>query len=134
MIYVVVIAVIGILLVQWTGAIPQGSVGGPLMVALAVLLATLALAIVEAWSRRRGVLGFVVNIVVAFAGMLVVAPLGGAAMAMLLIPFMDGSSSLAGAGGPLFSVALAGQMAITLAGSWAALLLLNRWRDRRGTR
>jgi hypothetical protein len=47
---------------------------------------------------------------------------------MLLSPFMDGSSSLAAAGGPQMSIALAGQMAITLLGSWGALWLVNRWR------
>jgi hypothetical protein len=41
---------------------------------------------------------------------------------------MDGSSTLAAAGGPQMSIALAGQMVITLLGSWGALWLVNRWR------
>ena len=128
MIYIVLIAVIGILLLQGTGAIPLDSVGGALTIAAAVLLGTLAVAIHDAWTRKRGVLGWIVSLVVAFLGALLVAPLGGMAMVMLLAPFMDGSSSLAAAGGPQMSVALAGQMAITLLGAWGALWLVNRWR------
>lgn len=128
MTYIVLIAVIGILLLQWTGAIPLDSVGGALVIAMAVIVGTLAVAIHEAWTRRRGVLGWIVNIAVAFVGVLLVAPFGGMVMVVLLAPFMDGSSSLAAAGGPQMSIALAGQMAITLLGSWGALWLVNRRR------
>lgn len=128
MTYIILIAVVAVLLLQWTGAIPLSSVGGPMVIAAAVLLGTLAVAIYEAWTRKRGVLGWIVNIVVAFAGALLFAPLAGAVMVTLLLPFMDGSSSLAAAGGPQMSIALAGQMAITLLGSWGALWLVNRWR------
>ena len=126
--YIVLIAVAGILLLQGTGAIPLDSVGGAMVIAMAVLVGTLAVAIHEAWTKRRGVLGWIVNIVVSFAGVFLVAPLGGLAMVILLAPFMDGSSSLAKAAGPQLSIALAGQMAITLLGSWGALWLVNRWR------
>ncbi|QRG09309.1 hypothetical protein EZH22_14260 [Xanthobacter dioxanivorans] len=126
--YIVSIAVIGILLLQWTGAIPLDSVGGAMVIAAAVFVGALAVAIHEAWTRKRGVLGWIVNIVVSFVGTFLVAPLGGMVMVMLLLPFMDGSSSLAAAGGPQMSVALAGQMAIALLGSWGALWLVNRWR------
>lgn len=128
MTYIVLIAVIGLLLLQWTGAVPVDSVGGALVIAAAVLVGTLAVAIHEAWTRKRGVLGWIVNIVVSCAAVLLVAPLGGAVMVTLLFPFMDGSSSLAAAGGPMMSVALAGQMAITPLGAWGALWLVNRWR------
>lgn len=128
MTYVVLIAVIGILLLQWTGAIPLDSVGGALVIAAAVLGGTLAVAIREAWIRKRGAVGWIVNIVVALLGAFVVAPLGGMVMVTLLLPFMDGSSSLAAAKGPQMSIALAGQMTITLLGAWAALWLVNRWR------
>jgi hypothetical protein len=126
--YIVLIAVIGIVLLQLTGVIPLDSVGGAMVIALAVFVGTLAVAIHEAWTRKRGVLGWIVNIVVSFVGAFLVAPLGGMVMVMLLLPFMDGSSSLAAAGGPQMSIALAGQMAITLLGAWGALWLVNRWR------
>jgi len=126
--YIMLIAVIGVLLLYWAGAIPLASVGGAMVIAMAVLVGTLAVAIHEAWTKKRGVLGWIVNIVVSFVGALLVAPLGGMVMVMLLFPFMDGSSSLAAAGGPQMSIALAGQMAITLLGSWGSLWLVNRWR------
>ncbi|MCP4616827.1 MAG: hypothetical protein GY844_10340 [Bradyrhizobium sp.] len=128
MAYIVLIAVIGILLLQLTGAIPLDSVGGAMVIAAAVLLGTLAVAIHEAWTKKRGVLGWIVSIVVSFVGAFLVAPLGGMVMVILLAPVMDGSSSLAAAGGPQMSIALAGQMAITLLGSWGALWLVSRWR------
>jgi hypothetical protein len=128
MTYIVLIAVIGVLLLQWTGSIPLDSVGGAMVIAMPVLVGTLAVAIHEAWTKKRGVLGWIVNLVVSFVGALLVAPLGGMVMVMLLFPFMDGSSSLAAAGGPQMSIALAGHMAITLMGSWGALWLVNRWR------
>jgi hypothetical protein len=126
--YIVLIAVVGILLLQAIGAIPLDSVGGAMVIAMAVLVGTLAVAIHEAWTKKRGVLGWIVNIVVSFVGVFLIAPLGGLVMVMLLSPFMGGSSSLAAAGGPQMSIALAGQMAITLLGAWGALSIVNRWR------
>ena len=73
-------------------------------------------------------LGWIVNIVVSFFGVFLAAQLGGLVMVMMLFPFMGGSSSLAAAGDSLMSVALAGQMVITLLGSWGALWVVNRWR------
>ena len=128
MMYIALIAVIGILLLQATGSIPLASVGGSLTIGFAYIAAALAVGIHEAWTKKRGVLGWIVNIIVSFVGAFLVAPLGGMVMVMLLFPFMDGSASLAAAGGPQMSVALAGQMAITLLGSWGALWLVNRWR------
>jgi hypothetical protein len=125
---IVLIAVIGILLLQFTGSIPLDSVGGSIVIALALLVAVLAVGICEAWTKNRGALGWIVNIVVSFVGAFLVAPLGGVVMVMILNPFMDGSGSLAAAGGPLMSVALVGQMVITLLGSWGALWIVNRWR------
>ncbi|MFG1183784.1 hypothetical protein [Xanthobacter aminoxidans] len=128
MTYIVLIAVGGVLLLQWSGAIPMDSVGGALVIAAAVILGSLAVAIHEAWTKRRGLLGWIVNIVISFAGALLIAPLAGGVMVALLLPFMDGASSLAAAGGARMAIALSGQMALTLLGSWGALWLLNRWR------
>ena len=126
--YIVLIAVVCILLLQWSGAIPLSSVGGPMVIALAFFLGALAIAIHEAWTKKRGVLGWIVNIVVAFTGAFLVAPAGGMVVTMLLSPFMGGSTSLAAAGGPVMHVALAGTMIVTLLGSWGALWVVNRWR------
>ena len=125
MFYIALVAVIGILLLQTTGSIPLASVGGSMTIGLTFLAAALAVGIHEAWTRRRGVLGWIVNIVVSFVGAFVTAPIGGMVLGILL---SDGSRSLAAAGGPRFSVALVGGMLITLLGSWGALWIVNRWR------
>ncbi len=126
--YIAPIAVIGILLLQWTGSIPLASVGGSLTIGFAYIVAALAVGIHEAWTKKRGVLGWIVNIVVSFFGVFVAAQLGGIVIVMLLSPFMDGSSSLAKAGGLVMSVALAGGMLVSLLGAWGALWIVNRWR------
>ena len=126
MIYIAVIAAAAILLLQLTDSIPMASVGGSMTIALVYCVAALAVAIHEAWTKRRGALGWVVNIVLSFVGALVAAPLGGGLLAMLL---SDGSRSLAAAGGVRFSIALVGGMLVTLLGAWGALWIVNRWRS-----
>ena len=125
MMYIALIAVIGILLLQWTDSIPLASVGGSMTIGLAFLAAALAVGIHEAWTKKRGMLGWIVNIVASFVGAFVAAPLGGMVLAILL---RDGSRSLAATGGPRFSVALVGGMLVTLLGAWGALWIVNRWR------
>ncbi|KAB2878072.1 MAG: hypothetical protein F9K38_11795 [Pseudorhodoplanes sp.] len=128
MTYIALIAVIGILLLQATGAIPLSSVGGPLTIGLVFIAAALAVGIHEAWTNKRGVLGWVVNIVVSFVGALVGAQAGGFVIVMLLglTGTMDGSIAKTGGFAPSF--ALAGGMLATLAGAWGALWIVNRWR------
>ena len=77
MIYIAVIAAAAILLLQLTDSIPMASVGGSMTIALVYFVAALAVAIHEAWTKRRGALGWVVNIVLSFVGALVAAPVGG---------------------------------------------------------
>ena len=125
MMYIALIAVAGILLLQMTGSIPLASVGRSMTIGLAYLVAALAVGIHEAWTQKRGVLGWIVNIVVSFVGALVAAPIGGMVLALLL---SDGSQSLAASGGARFSIALAGGMLVTLLGAWGALWIVNRWR------
>jgi|UPI000407462E hypothetical protein len=129
--YIVLIAVIGILILQLSGSIPLSSVGGPLVIAFAFFAAALAVAVYDAWTTKRGVLGWLVNILVSFVGVFLSAQLGGLVMVIILSPFMDGTSSLATAGGFVMSVALAGTMVLTLLGSWGALWVVNKWRSRR---
>ena len=123
--YIVLIAVIGILLLQWSIDVPLASVGGSMAIGFAFLAAALLVGIHEAWTMRRVVLGWIVNIVVSFMGAFVIAPLGGAVIAIAL---SDGSQSLAAAGGPRMTIALVGGMLVTLFGAWGALWVVNRWR------
>lgn len=125
MIYIAVIAVAGVLLLQMTDSIPLASVGGSMAIGFAYIAAALAVGIHEAWTKGRGVLGWIVNIVVSFVGVFVVAPIGGMVLALLL---SDGSRSLAASGGARFSLALVGGMLVTLLGAWGALWIVNRWR------
>ena len=127
MMYIALIAVVGILLLQATGSIPLASVGGSLTIGFAYIAAALAVGIHEAWTKKRGVLGWIVNIVVSFVGVFVGAQLGGMVIVMILSPFMD-KPSLAATGGPVLYVALAGGMLFSLLGAWGALQIVNRWR------
>ena len=126
--YIAPIAVIGILFLQLTGSIPLSSVGGSMTIGLAFLVAALVVGIHEAWTKKRGVLGWIVNIVVTFVGALVAAPLGGAVMAAIIGLVVNVEGSLAKTGGLVMSVALAGGMVATLLGAWGALWIVNRWR------
>ena len=127
MIIIAVVAVIGILLLQWTDSIPLASVGGSIAIGLAYLVAALAVGVHEAWTKGRGVLGWIVNIVVSFVGVFLAAPLGGMIIVRILAPVTTGRS-LAATGGAPMSAALAGGMIIALLGSWGALWIVNRWR------
>jgi hypothetical protein len=122
---IALIAVIGILVLQLSGAVPLDGIGGAMVIGWAFIAAALAVGIHEAWTLRRGVLGWIVSIVVSFAGAFLIAPLGGMVIAIL---FSDGSRSLAATGGPTLAVALVMMMLVTLAGAMGALWLVNRWR------
>ncbi len=128
MTYIVVIAVLCVLILQASGSIPQSSVGGPLTIGLALIVAALVVGLYEAWTQGRGVVGWIVSIVVALLGAFIAAQLGGMIAVMAFSPFMSGSSSLAAAGGPVMYVALTVMTVVTLMGSWAALQIVNRWR------
>ena len=55
-------------------------------IGFAYIAAALAVGIHEAWTQKRGVLGWIVNIVVSFVGAFVAAPLGGMVVVMILSP------------------------------------------------
>lgn len=125
--YIVPVAVAGVLLLQASGAIPMSSVGGPMTIALAFLAAALAVGIHEAWTKGRGVLGWILNVVVSIVGALVAVQLGEFLLLPLLM-LMDVRGSLAATGGFAMYVGLSAMMLLTLLGSWGALQLVNRWR------
>jgi len=125
--YIALIAVIAIILLQFSGAVPQASVGGPMTLALVFFAAVLAVAIHEAWTNKRGVVGWIVNIFVSFIGAFVAAELGNLIFEPILLLFpMEGT--LAASGHPLLYVLLAGMMLLSVLGSWIALQIVNRWR------
>ena len=126
---ITLLAVIAILLLQFSGAIPKSSVGGPMTLALLFLVAALAVGLNEAWSEKRGVLGWIVSIVVSVVGGFFLG--AGAFGSMVLEPMLrllQPEGSLVATGGPLLYVSLAGMMILTLLGSWIALQIVNRFR------
>lgn len=125
--YIAVIAVITIVALEVFGAVPDSSVGGPMTLMLIFLIAAVSLGVYEAWSKRRGFLGWIVSIVAALVGAFVAAMLGGAIMDTVL-PLLQLDGSLAETRHPFLYVGSAAMMILTLAGSWLVLQVVNRWR------
>lgn len=125
--YIAVIAVIGILLLQYSGAVPNSSVGGPMTLAMGFFAAALAVAIHEAWTQKRGVVGWIVNVIAVFVGAFVAAEVGNL-LFELILPLLPLQGSLVAYGGSLLYVALAAWTLLMLFGSWLALQVVNRWR------
>lgn len=128
--YIVLITVIAIVLLQLSGSIPLSSVGGPMTIALVFFVGALAVGVYEAAIMKRGLLGWLVNIVVAFVGAFFAASAGGPIMAILIGLLFEMHGSLMATGGPAATIALAGMAVVTLLGSWVALQLVNRIRDK----
>src|SRR4051794_24112584 len=124
--YIALIAVIAIVLLQLTDAIPQSSVGGAMTLALTFLVAALAIGMHEAWSKKRGVLGWIVSIVASLAGAFLAASLGSMVMETILMHLnLEGPLATRH---PVIYVSFAGMMLLTLLGSWIALWIVNRLR------
>lgn len=124
---IMLITVAGVLLLDLTGAIPQSSVGGPMTIFFAAVLAMLAYGIYEAWSNKRGVLGWIVSIVGSFFGG-IVAGLVGAEIMDLVLPHLHLDGPLATSQHPLRYILPAVMMLFMLSGSWVALRIVNRFR------
>jgi hypothetical protein len=117
---IVTLATAAVLLILDVTGMLQGSVGGSMTVFMVLMIAALVVGIVDAWSMRRGVLGWIVSILVALVG----AIIGGLASGMV----MDTVLSLIrfeGRPGQIFGIV---GVIITLTGSWLALGLVNRFR------
>jgi hypothetical protein len=108
-------------------AMPTSSVGGPLTIVLILFLAILAVGVHEAWLKKRGVLGWIVNIVVAVIGGFVAVGLAGMAMETIL-PHLHLEGSLASSQHPLLYISLAAMAILTVLGSWITLQIVNRFR------
>ena len=125
--YIALIAVIAILLLQASGAVPQSSVGGPMTLAVVFFAAVVAVGMHEAWLNKRGVLGWIGSIAVAFVGAFVAAEIGNLIFELILV-LLHFEGALVTSGGSLLYVSLAGMMLIMLLGSWTALRIVSRWR------
>ena len=122
---ITLIAVMAMLLLSV--AMPTSSVGGPLTIMLILFLVMLAVAIHEAWLKKRGAPGWIVNIVVAVIGGFVVVIFAGMAMETIL-PHLHLEGSLASSQHPLLYISSAAMAILTVLGSWLMLQIVNRFR------
>ncbi len=125
--YIALIAVITLLLLELSGAIPQSSVGGPMTIALVIFIAALAVGIRDAWLNKRGVLGWIVSIVAALVGTYVAAEIGNLVLGTILL-LIGFEGSLAATRHPLLYVWMIVMVLLTLLGSWTALRIVDRMR------
>ncbi|MBR1267397.1 hypothetical protein JQ629_07745 [Bradyrhizobium sp. AUGA SZCCT0222] len=122
------IALLAVLAMILQGLIgTASSVGGPLTIMLILFLTMLAVGIYEAWLKKRGALGWIVNIVASVIGGFVAAIFVGMAMEMIL-PQLHLEGSLASSQHPLLYILLAGMAILTVVGSWGTLQIANRFR------
>jgi uncharacterized membrane protein YjjP (DUF1212 family) len=122
---IALLAVVAMLLLALGG--PRSSVGGPLTIMLVLFIAMLAVGLYEAWLKKRGALGWIVNIVASVVGGFVAASLGSMVMGMMLSNLQP-EGSLASSRHPLLYISSAGMAVLTVLGSWTALQIVNRFR------
>lgn len=124
---IILIAVTIIVLLELSDALPKSSVGGPMAMMMIVFLAVLALGLYEAWSQKRGVLGWLVSIVASVIGGFFGAAVASVILEVLL-SYLSLGVPLAESQHPLRYIASAGMMLLALLGSWIALQIVNRYR------
>jgi hypothetical protein len=124
---IALLAVIAMLLVDIFG--PKSSVGGSMTMGAVVILIILVVGIYEAASNKRGVLGWIVNIVAVVVGGFIAINIIGL-LIDLIIPLLHLDTSLAKSDHPIKYVLTAGIAILVVLGTWAPLLIINRWRDR----
>ena len=125
--YIALIAVITLLLLELSGAIPRSSVGGPMTIALVFFIAALAVGIREAWLNKRGVLGWIVSIVASLVGAFVGAEIGGLVFGTIQ-GLLNVEGALAETRHPLLYVSMVGMVLFGLLGAWIALRIVDRMR------
>lgn len=122
---ITLLTVMAMLLLQLSG--PKSSVGGPLTMMLILFVAMLAVGIHEAWSRKRGPLGWIVNLIASVIGGFVAVSFVGVGMEMIL-PYLHLEGSLASSQHPLVYVLEAAMAIVTVLGSWIMLQVANWFR------
>lgn len=125
--YIALIAIGTLLLLELSGSIPQSSVGGPMTIALVIFIAALAVGIREAWLNKRGVLGWIVSIVVSLIGTYLAAEIGNLVLGTILT-LVRFEGSLAQTRHPLLYVWMVVMVLLTMLGSWTALRIVDRMR------
>ncbi|MBL8566379.1 MAG: hypothetical protein JNM89_11745 [Hyphomicrobiaceae bacterium] len=124
---ITLIALLTVTLLAFLDVFPKGSVGGAMSLALLFVAAAIAVGLHDAWSNRRGVLGWIVSIIVSFVGGLFGAGVG-AVLVENAIMLVRPEGALMQTHHPMLYLSLNGQMICTLLGAWLALALVNRFR------
>ncbi|WP_314950857.1 hypothetical protein [Bradyrhizobium cosmicum] len=123
---ITLLAVAAMLLVEILGS--KSSVGGSMNFMLIFVLVMLTVAIYEAWSNKRGAIGWIVNLFASAVGGLVAVAVIGMAMEAML-PHLHLEGSLASSQNPLKYVLIAAIAICMVLGSWMPLWAVNRLRD-----
>lgn len=123
---ITLLAVAAMLLVDILGS--KSSVGGSMNFMLIFVLVMLSVAIYEAWSNKRGAIGWIVNLFASAVGGLVAVAVIGMAMEAML-PHLHLEGSLASSQHPLKYVLVAAIAICMVLGSWTPLWAVNRLRD-----
>lgn len=119
-------AVVAMILLDLLGT--RSSVGGPMGMLMISFVIILAVGIYEAWANQRGPLGWIVNLVTALLGGLVAIIIEGMLMEATL-PLLRLDGSLASSTNPAKYLLYAAMALLTVLGPWAALQIINRFRQ-----
>jgi uncharacterized membrane protein YeaQ/YmgE (transglycosylase-associated protein family) len=119
---ITLLAVTAMLLVDVFGS--KSSVGGPMTDLLVVFIVMLAVGIYEAWSKKRGPVGWIVNIVASIIGGFVAVSLTATAMESILTE-IHFQGKLASSHHPMRYISELAMAIFTILGSWIALQLVN---------
>ena len=122
---ITVIAVMVMVLIDLSDAIPKSSIGGPMTMMMIVLLAVVALGLYDAWSQKRGVLGWIVSIVAAVVGGFLGAAVASGILGTML-SYLNLGVPLVESQHPLRYIASAGMMLLAMLGAWIALQFVGR--------
>jgi hypothetical protein len=101
------------------------SVGGPMTILLILFITMLAVGIHEAWSNRRGVLGWIVTMVASIIGCFLAASVIGMGMDEML-SLMHFEGVLAKSNHPMLYILSACEGGLTVLGCWIAIQIVNR--------
>lgn len=125
---IILIAVITILLLELSDALPKSSVGGPMATMMIFFVAVVAFGIYEAWSQKRGALGWIGSIVASVVGGFLGSVVASVILGMVL-SYLNLGVPLVETQHPVRYIASAGMMLLALLGSWIALQIANRFRS-----
>ena len=120
---ITLIAVITILLLELTDALPKSSVGGPMAMLMIVFLAVLALGLYDAWSQKRGVMGWIVSIIASVVGGFLGAVVASSILGTVL-SYLNLGVPLVATQHPVRYIASAGMMLLAMLGAWIALQIV----------